>query len=309
MSYRAFILTRGLLGLVFFYFFPIHDLLEGGAVVVLAHGSPLHLVAFQALDLPPLAQLVLALVLPTGSQQRAVNEVVLEKKSPKTWWFQNKALPLHHQNYVELKNNGMNNIPSKEDQLALIQSKIYEIRGVKVMLDFDLAEAYGVETSQLKRQVRRNIERFEGDDFMIELTRDELSRCQIGTLNIKRGQNVKYLPFAFTELGVAMLSSILRSPAAIKVNRDIMRAFVAIRQMVSVLPKPDVTADVVQLRKEFEELKLDIEDILHDQNDINESTRACGALFICPLRHTLTPFPPLCRNILPLSQQLRQESG
>ena len=142
------------------------------------------------------------------------------------------------------------------------------------MLDFDLAEAYGVETSQLKRQVRRNIERFEGDDFMIELTRDELSRCQIGTLNIKRGQNVKYLPFAFTELGVAMLSSVLRSPAAIKVNRDIMRAFVAIRQMVSVLPKPDVTADVVQLRKEFEELKLDIEDILHDQNDINESTRA-----------------------------------
>jgi hypothetical protein len=175
---------------------------------------------------------------------------------------------------VELKNNGMNNILSKEDQLALIQSKIYVIRGQKVMLDFDLAEAYGVETSQLKRQVRRNIERFEGDDFMIELTRDELSRCQIGTLNIKRGQNIKYLPFAFTELGVAMLSSVLKSPAAIKVNRDIMRAFVAVRQMVSALPKPDVATDVIQLRKDFEELKLDIEDILHDQNDINESTRA-----------------------------------
>ena len=142
------------------------------------------------------------------------------------------------------------------------------------MLDFNLAEAYGVETSQLKRQVRRNIERFEGDDFMIELTRDELSRCQIGTLNIKRGQNIKYLPFAFTELGVAMLSSVLKSPAAIKVNRDIMRAFVAVRQMVSALPKPDVATDVIQLRKDFEELKLDIEDILHDQNDINESTRA-----------------------------------
>jgi len=168
----------------------------------------------------------------------------------------------------------MNNILSKEDQLALIQSKIYVIRGQKVMLDFDLAEAYGVETSQLKRQVRRNIERFEGDDFMIELTRDELSRCQIGTLNIKRGQNIKYLPFAFTELGVAMLSSVLKSPAAIKVNRDIMRAFVAVRQMVSALPKPDVATDVIQLRKDFEELKLDIEDILHDQNDINESTRA-----------------------------------
>ena len=116
--------------------------------------------------------------------------------------------------------------------------------------------------------------RFEGDDFMIELTRDELSRCQIGTLNIKRGQNIKYLPFAFTELGVAMLSSVLKSPAAIKVNRDIMRAFVAVRQMVSALPKPDVATDVIQLRKDFEELKLDIEDILHDQNDINESTRA-----------------------------------
>jgi len=94
----------------------------------------------------------------------------------------------------------MNNMLNKEDQLALIQSKIYVIRGQKVMLDFDLAEAYGVETSQLKRQVRRNMERFEGDDFMIVLTRDELSRCQIGTLNIKRGHNIKYLPFAFTEL-------------------------------------------------------------------------------------------------------------
>ena len=141
------------------------------------------------------------------------------------------------------------------------------------MLDFDLAEAYGVETSQLKRQVRRNLERFEGDDFMIVLTRDELSRCQIGTLDIKRGQNIKYLPFAFTELGVAMLSSVLKSKVAIKVNRDIMRAFVVIRRMAATLPKPDVTADVAQLRKDFEELKLDIEDILHDQNDINESTR------------------------------------
>ena len=92
-----------------------------------------------------------------------------------------------------------------EHNVESIQNKIYEIRGQRVMLDFDLANAYGVETSQLKRQVRRNIERFEGDDFMFEVTRDELSRCQIGTLDIKRGQNIKYLPFAFTELGVAML--------------------------------------------------------------------------------------------------------
>ena len=71
------------------------------------------------------------------------------------------------------------------NDLQVIQSKIYVIRGQRVMLDFDLAVAYGIETSQLKRQVRRNIERFEGDDFMFEVTRDELSRCQIGTMNIK----------------------------------------------------------------------------------------------------------------------------
>lgn len=69
------------------------------------------------------------------------------------------------------------------NQLELIQSKIYEIRGQRVMLDFDLAEMYGTETGQLKRAVRRNIERFEGEDFMFELTKEELSRCQIGILN------------------------------------------------------------------------------------------------------------------------------
>ena len=142
------------------------------------------------------------------------------------------------------------------------------------MLDRDLAEAYGVKTSQLKRQVRRNMERFEGEDFMFEVTREELSRCQIGTLDIKRGENIKYLPFAFTELGVAMLSSILRSSAAIKVNREIMRAFVEFRHMASTLALPSPSADVAQLRKDFEDLKKDIEDILHDQNDINEETRA-----------------------------------
>ena len=78
------------------------------------------------------------------------------------------------------------------DELQIIQSKIYIIRGQRVMLDFDLADAYGVETSQLKRQVRRNMERFEGEDFMFEVTREELSRCQIGTLDIKRGKNIKY---------------------------------------------------------------------------------------------------------------------
>lgn len=156
------------------------------------------------------------------------------------------------------------------NEIQTIQSKIYEIRGQRVMLDFDLAAAYGVETAQLKRQVRRNIERFEGEDFMFEVTPDEIMRCQFGTSS---WGGRRYNAFAFTELGVAMLSSVLRSSAAIKVNRDIMRAFVEFRHLASSLPLSNTAADVAQLRKDFEELKLDIEDILHDQNDINESTR------------------------------------
>lgn len=165
----------------------------------------------------------------------------------------------------------MNNMLNKEQKLSLLQSKIYVIRGQKVMLDFDLAEAYGVETSQLKRQVRRNLERFEGDDFMIVLTRDELSRCQIGTLNVKRGQNVKYLPFAFTELGVAMLSSVLKTPSAIKVNRDIMRAFVALRHIAEM---PNTDDRLKKIEVEIQHIKDEMNETLADQNDINESTRS-----------------------------------
>ena len=139
------------------------------------------------------------------------------------------------------------------------------------MFDFDLAHAYGIETSQLKRQVRRNIERFEGNDFMFEVTHEEILRCQNGTSS---WGGSRYGAFAFTELGVAMLSSVLRSPLAIQVNRGIMRAFVEFRHMAATLSLPNTNADVAQLRKDFEDLKLDIEDILHDQNDINEATRA-----------------------------------
>lgn len=105
-----------------------------------------------------------------------------------------------------------------DTKLTIIQSKIYEIRGQKEMLDFDLAEMYGTETGELKRAMRRNIERFEGGDFMFELTKEELSRCQIGILNKGRGSNIKYMPFAFTELGVAMLSSVLNSKTAIEIS-------------------------------------------------------------------------------------------
>ena len=154
-------------------------------------------------------------------------------------------------------------------ELSLIQSKIYEIRGQKVMLDFDLAEMYGVETSQLKRSVRRNIERFEGEDFMFELTWDELSRCQIGTLNKGRGTNIKYLPFAFTELGISMLSSVLNSKTAIEINRNIMRAFVAVRQLILAPP----TDRVAEIEKEIKKLKEYIEEVFSDYNDINEDTQ------------------------------------
>ena len=113
--------------------------------------------------------------------------------------------------------------------LQPIQNKIYEIRGFKVMLDFDLAYLYGTETKRLKEQVRRNPGRFSGDDFMFELTRQEskILRSQIASSS---WGGSRYLPFAFTELGVAMLSSVLNSEKAIAVNRDIMRAFVLMRQ-------------------------------------------------------------------------------
>ena len=155
------------------------------------------------------------------------------------------------------------------EQLEIIQSKIYEIRGRKVMLDFDLAEMYGTETKYLKRSVKRNIERFDGEDFMFELTKEELSRCNFGTLNNQRGSNFKYLPFAFTELGVAMLSSVLNSKTAIEINRGIMRAFVAVRQMMA-LPKIDKFA---VLQNEITELKDYIEEVFADYNDINDDTR------------------------------------
>jgi hypothetical protein len=137
------------------------------------------------------------------------------------------------------------------------------------VLDFDLANAYGIETRVLKQAVRRNIKRFEGDDFMFEVTGDELSRSQIVTLNRGRGSNIKYKPFAFTELGVAMLSSVLNSDAAIEMNRNIMRAFVFVRNLAFNPP----TDQSKELQIGFRELKQSFEDVLTIQNDINEDTR------------------------------------
>ena len=117
-------------------------------------------------------------------------------------------------------------------EIEVIQNKIYEIRGFKVMLDFDLALLYGVETKVFKQSVRRNLIRFP-NDFMFELTKLEYDslRPQIVTLkNLGRGQHTKFLPFAFTEQGIAMLSSVLNSEKAIEVNIAIIRAFVTFRQ-------------------------------------------------------------------------------
>jgi len=110
------------------------------------------------------------------------------------------------------------------------QALIYDFRGVKVMLDFDLAALYGVETKRLKEQVKRNLSRFP-EDFMFELSRDEFEilRSQIAT---SRWGGMRYVPMAFTEQGVAMLSSVLSSDKAIQVNIEIMRAFARYRKLL-----------------------------------------------------------------------------
>jgi uncharacterized protein YjcR len=113
-----------------------------------------------------------------------------------------------------------------------IEKAIFVIRGQKVMLDADLAELYGVETRMLKQAVRRNRKRFP-NDFMFELTPEENRSLRSQNVILKRGRHSKYLPFAFTEQGVAMLSSILNSDRAIEVNIAIMRVFVRLREMMA----------------------------------------------------------------------------
>ncbi len=157
------------------------------------------------------------------------------------------------------------------NDLELIRSKIYEIRGQKVMLDRDLAELYGVETRVLNQAVKRNSDRFP-EDFMFQMSDDEVRiwKSQIVMSNsIKMG--MRRNPYAFTELGVAMLSSVLTSNIAIQINIGIMRAFVTVRQMIAANP---VALRLSTLEKNFKELKQDLEEIFADYNDINEDTRA-----------------------------------
>ncbi|MDR2206260.1 MAG: ORF6N domain-containing protein [Flavobacteriaceae bacterium] len=147
-------------------------------------------------------------------------------------------------------------------QLQTIQTKIHEIRGQKIILDFDLAEMYGVETKYLKRAVRINLKRFP-PDFMFELTKTEWEslRCNFSTLETGRGKHPKYLPFAFTEQGVAMLSSVLNSDKAIEVNILIMRAFVFIRQYA--LSHQDLTEKLKKLEQKYNKQFKDIYEVLN----------------------------------------------
>ena len=163
------------------------------------------------------------------------------------------------------------------DELILIQDLIHEVRGKKVMLDFDLARLYQVETRTLKQAVRRNITRFP-PDFMFELTLEETkklldsSRSQFVTLeNTGRGSNVKYKPFVFTEQGVAMLSSVLRSETAIQANIAIMRAFVRVREYL--LAASSVSLEIKELRARVDLLKQEQEENLEAMNDLSEDLR------------------------------------
>ena len=149
------------------------------------------------------------------------------------------------------------------NELVQIQQQIYLVNGERVMFDDDLAKLYGVETAQLKRAVKRNIERFPSD-FMFVVKNADIQhlKSQLGTT--KRGGS-RYDAFAFTELGVAMLSSVLNSQAAIDININIMRAFVELRRLTQLAATSYQT-----LQREIDEVKDNIEDILRDQNDINE---------------------------------------
>lgn len=153
------------------------------------------------------------------------------------------------------------------DELILIENKIYEVRGTKVMLDFDLAELYGIETRTLKQAVRRNIERFP-EDFMFMLTKEEANNL----IHIGVSQNVispEYNVgstniFAFTENGVSMLSSVLRSPLAIQININIMRTFTRMRQLVFACKESSLS-----VKDELEQIKVQLSEIAEDL-DSNE---------------------------------------
>jgi len=137
-------------------------------------------------------------------------------------------------------------------QLLAVNNKIFELRGKKIMLDFDLAALYEMETKVLKQAVRRNIERFP-EDFMFQLTENEwntILRSQFVTLKTGSGKQPKYLPFAFTEHGVAMLASVLNSSKAIQVNISIIRAFIALREFA--LNFKELSEKILEMEEKYD---------------------------------------------------------
>lgn len=165
------------------------------------------------------------------------------------------------------------------NEIAVIQRKIYEIRGQKVILDRDLAALYQVETKVLNQAVKRNIERFP-EDFMFQLTLKEWREIAVseGIIDLKsqivtsNWGGVRKMPYAFTEHGVVMMASLLRSEIAVKMSVQITRAFVAMRQALVSLTATE--AKVELLNEKIERLNLYIEEVMHDQNDVNEMQRA-----------------------------------
>lgn len=163
--------------------------------------------------------------------------------------------------------------------IAVIQRKIYEIRGQKVILDRDLAALYQVETKVLNQAVKRNKERFP-EDFMFQLTHQEWMKVSVNEdvadlksqIVTSNWGGVRKLPYAFTEHGVVMLASLLRSAIAVKMSVQITRAFVAMRQALVALTATE--AKVELLNEKIERLNLYIEEVMHDQNDVNEMQRA-----------------------------------
>lgn len=154
-----------------------------------------------------------------------------------------------------------------ESNIEGIKHRIYEVRGQRVMLDRDLAELYNVETRALNQAVRRNIDRFP-EDFMFVMTDDEMNawKSQIVMSNSIR-MGMRRPPVVFTELGIAMLSSVLRSETAIQVNINIMRAFVAIRHAIGAWQ--GVNLKVEQLSHKVDNLNARVDEILHEQNENN----------------------------------------
>ena len=163
-------------------------------------------------------------------------------------------------------------------ELVQIKERIHEVRGMKVMLDVDLARIYEVETRVLKQAVRRNIDRFPSD-FMFEINQEEwgVLRSQFVTLEIGRGKHSKYLPFAFTEQGVAMLSAVLNSRKALEMSIQIMRAFVHMRQWA--LSHEELAMQLRDLEKRYDRKFVDIEQVLtylmqKDQKKVSQSNRS-----------------------------------